>query len=267
MPKRWQIEPGSKVSLAKIDSSSVAHAPGGKQAVEALLPDAHELLAGYQDKLWAQSTSSLLVVLQAMDSGGKDGTIKHVFSGVNPQGTRVISFKVPTPAEAKHDFLWRIHAAVPAAGEIAIFNRSHYEDVLAPRVHHLVDGNIWRARYDAINDFEDVLARRGTTIVKIFLHVSKDEQRRRLQERIDTPDKRWKLSQADIEERSYWDEYQAAYEEAIERTTTHLAPWHVIPSDHKWYRNWAVSQVLIGTLAKIAPQYPEPPELATDTVR
>lgn len=231
------------------------------------MPFAEETLASYQGRLWAEARRSLLVVLQAMDAGGKDGTVKHVFRGVNPQGTRVTSFKVPTPAEQAHDFLWRVHAAVPAAGEIGIFNRSHYEDVLVSRVHHLVAEKVWRARYGQIKKFEALLTSNGTNVVKIFLHISKEEQRRRLQARIDDPEKRWKIAQADIDERSYWDDYQIAYEDAITHTSTRDAPWYVIPADHKWYRNWAVSQILIEALTKMDPQFPEPPHINTLKVR
>jgi PPK2 family polyphosphate:nucleotide phosphotransferase len=214
-------------------------------------------LGELQDRLWAENRRSLLVVLQAMDTGGKDSTIKHVFSGVNPQATRATAFKQPTPPELRHDFLWRVHLAVPAAGEIGIFNRSHYEDVLIARVHRLVPESVWRPRYELINDFEKTLHHSGTTIVKLFLHISKDEQERRLQKRLHRPDKRWKFSPADLEERSYWDDYHVAYEDALNRTSTAYAPWYVIPANHKWYRNWAVSRILIDTLRALDPRYPE----------
>ena len=266
MPHRWQVPPGVSFSLAEIDPSSIPHSPDGKQVVEEQLQAAHAELAAYQDRLWAEARRSLLVVLQAMDTGGKDGTIKHVFRGANPQGTRVTSFKAPTPVEAAHDFLWRVHAHVPQAGEIGIFNRSHYEDVLIARVHGTVPEHVWQARFAQIVNFEESLVRSGTTVVKIFLHISKEEQRRRLQRRIDTPTKRWKFAQSDLDERKRWDAYQSAYQDAISATSTDHARWHVIPADRKWYRNWAVSQILIGTLRKMDPTYPEPPEITTLTV-
>jgi PPK2 family polyphosphate:nucleotide phosphotransferase len=185
-----------------------------------------------------------------------------VFQGVNPQATRVTSFKQPTPLELRHDFIWRVHQAAPAAGEIGIFNRSHYEEVLAVRVHELVPERTWRARFDLINALEATLQHGGTTVVKLYLHISKDEQRRRLEERLQRPDKRWKFSPADVEERARWDDYRAAYEEAIHRTSTALAPWYVVPANHKWFRNWAVSRILIETLRSLDPKYPEPPDLA-----
>jgi PPK2 family polyphosphate:nucleotide phosphotransferase len=258
---RWVVHPGHRLDLGSVDPSSTPGAPGGRAATEAELPALVEKLRDLQDRLWGEGRRSLLVVLQAMDAGGKDGTIKHVFDGVNPQGTRVEAFKVPTPEELAHDFLWRVHAVTPAAGEITIFNRSHYEDVLVPRVHHTVDEHEWRRRYGEIRDFEALLTAAGTTIVKLFLHISRDEQRARLEERLHRPDKRWKLQTADFTERRYWDDYRRAYEDAISETSTGHAPWRVVPANHKWYRNWAVSTVLVETLRAMAPQYPEPAEL------
>ena len=206
----------------------------------------------------------MLVVLQGMDASGKDGTVKHVFSGVNPQGTRVAAFKEPTREELGHDFLWRVHRQTPIAGEIGIFNRSHYEDVLVARVHRLVPEKVWRTRYDTINDFERLLAHGGMTVVKIFLHISFDEQGRRLHERLERPDKRWKLQTSDFADRERWDDYQAAYTDALERTSTETSPWYVIPANRKWYRNWAVSHVLLRTLRTMDPRYPEPPPVDLD---
>jgi PPK2 family polyphosphate:nucleotide phosphotransferase len=202
-------------------------------------------------------------VLQAMDAGGKDGTIRHVFRGVNPQATRVTAFKQPTPTELAHDFLWRVHRATPAAGEIGIFNRSHYEDVLTVRVHGLVPEQVWRARYDAISAFEHELWTCGTTMVKVWLHISAKEQRRRLIERAERPDKRWKLQPSDLTERKYWDDYQVAADEMLVRTSTAWAPWYVIPADHKWYRNWVVSEILIATLEEMDPHYPPAVDLGS----
>jgi PPK2 family polyphosphate:nucleotide phosphotransferase len=211
--------------------------------------------------LWAEGERALLVVLQGMDTSGKDGTIRHVFCGVNPLGVRVTPFKAPSEEERKHDFLWRAHRAVPANGEMGLFNRSHYEDVLIVRVHAFVPEPVWRARYDAINDFERHLAEEGTTIVKFWLHISADEQRRRLQARLDDPAKRWKFNPDDLTERKLWPEYRAAAEEMLARTATPEAPWYVVPADHKWYRNWAVSRMLVDTLEEMNPQYPEPKDL------
>ena len=255
---RWRVKPGGTIDLADFDPSSTAGIPGKRAEAEAAAPALLQALADLQDRLWAEARRSLLVVLQAMDAGGKDGTIKHVFRGVNPQGTRVTSFKEPTQIELAHDFLWRIHAAVPRAGEIGIFNRSHYEDVLITRVHALVPERTWRARYDLINSFEALLAHGGTTVVKLFLHISNEEQRKRFDARLREPTKRWKFQPTDLTEREYWDEYQMAYAEAISKTSTAGAPWYVIPADHKWARNWMVSTILIDTLRRLDPQYPEP---------
>ena len=255
---RWQVKPGSTIDLADFDPGSTDGIPGGRAEAEAALPDLLTDLADLQDRLWAEAKRSLLVVLQAIDAGGKDGTIKHVFRGVNPQGTRVTSFKEPTQIELAHDFLWRVHQAVPRAGEIGIFNRSHYEDVLITRVHGLVPEKTWRARYDIINSFEALLAHGGTTVVKLFLHISRDEQRKRFDSRLNEPKKRWKFRPADLTEREYWDEYQKAFADAISKTSTHDAPRYVIPANHKWARNWIVSTVLIDALRKLDPQYPEP---------
>jgi PPK2 family polyphosphate:nucleotide phosphotransferase len=249
------------VSLEDLDPSATPGAPGDKSVTTATLPALNERLGALQDKLWAEERQSLLVVLQAMDTGGKDGTIKHVFGGLLPQATRVVTFKEPTPVELAHDFLWRVHSRAPRAGETVIFNRSHYEDVLIVRVHALVPTETWRKRFTLINDFEGILADGGTTIVKFFLHISRDEQRRRLQERLDDPTKRWKFRRADLAERALWPDYQAAYEDVLAKTSTKHAPWYVIPADHKWYRNWAVSTVLVRTLETMNPRYPDAHDL------
>ena len=260
MPERWRVRPGTRVELDGIDPASTAGAPGGKDQTLAALPALQVELAVLQDRLAAEHRQSLLVVLQALDAGGKDGTIRHVFSGVNPQGVRVASFKAPTGSELEHDFLWRVHRVTPAAGEIGIFNRSHYEDVLAARVRGLVPEEVWRPRYELINGFEALLHHGGTTVVKLFLHISRDEQRRRLEERLRDPDKRWKFRPEDLLDRARWDEYQLAYREALEKTSTAVGPWYVIPADHKWYRNWVVSRILVKTLERMDPQYPQPME-------
>jgi PPK2 family polyphosphate:nucleotide phosphotransferase len=257
---RFVVAPGEPFSLAGRDPRATPGAPGGKKETTATLDDLGDRLAGLQERLYAESSQSLLVVLQAMDAGGKDGTVKHVFAGANPQGVRVTSFKQPTPEELAHDFLWRIHAATPHHGYIGIFNRSHYEDVLIARVHELVEESVWRGRYRHINHFEALLRDAGTRVVKLFLHISREEQAERLQARLDDPEKRWKFQRGDLAERERWDDYMAAYEEAIARTSTEHAPWYVVPADRKWFRNWAVSRIVIETLEDMDPRYPEPAE-------
>jgi PPK2 family polyphosphate:nucleotide phosphotransferase len=255
---RWIVTPGTPFSLSDRDPRDKRGAPGDKAATRKVLEDMAGELAGLQDRLYAESAQTLLVVLQAMDAGGKDGTVKHVFTGVNPQGVRVTSFKQPTPEELAHDFLWRVHANVPRHGFIGIFNRSHYEDVLIARVHQLVPESVWRRRYRHINHFEELLRDAGVRVVKLCLHISPEEQRERLQARLEDPTKRWKFNAGDVGERERWDEYAAAYEEAIRRTSTEHAPWYVIPADRKWFRNWAVSRIVIETLQEMDPRYPEP---------
>jgi len=244
------------VTLSDIDPASTPGAPDGEKGTLKATEDLVERLSDLQQRLYAESSRALLVVLQAMDTGGKDGTIKHVFRAVNPLGVQVASFKAPTPVELDHDYLWRVHARTPAKGDIVIFNRSHYESVLVERVHKLVPGKTWKARYDQIVAFEDLLVAEGTTIVKFFFHISKDEQRRRLISRLDDPTKHWKFNVDDIAERRMWDEYQTAYEDAINKTSTKRAPWHVVPADKKWYRNYIVSKVLVETLEAMNPRYP-----------
>jgi PPK2 family polyphosphate:nucleotide phosphotransferase len=221
-----------------------------------------EKLAKLHTKLYAEHKYALLMVLQGMDAGGKDGTIKHVMSGVNPQGCQVTSFKQPSALEQAHDFLWRCHMAVPARGDIGIFNRSHYEDVLVVRVHNLVPEKVWSKRYEQIRDFEKMLYRNDVRIVKFFLHIGKDEQEKRFEERLQDPDKNWKSSPADFAERKFWDQYQAAYEEALQRCSRGDAPWYVIPSNVKWFRNLAVSQILVDTLEDLRLEYPKLPAKA-----
>ena len=257
----WRVTPGSSFDLAQVDPSSTAHAPADKDAMEPVLQTMGDQMFELHDRMWAEGRRSLLIVLQAMDTGGKDGTIRHVFRGVNPQGVRVAAFKEPSEEELHHDFLWRVHRAVPAAGELGIFNRSHYEDVLIVRVHEIVPEKQWRRRYSAIVDFEKHLVESGTTIVKFWLHISADEQRRRLQARLDDSAKRWKFKAGDLEERKRWADYQAAVEEMLQRTSTDHAPWFVVPADHKWYRNWVVSRVVLDTLEAMDPRYPEPADL------
>jgi PPK2 family polyphosphate:nucleotide phosphotransferase len=219
-----------------------------------------ERIVAQQRKLWAESRQSLLIVLQATDTGGKDSTIRRVFRGVNPQGVRVTSFGRPTEEELAHDFLWRVHKVTPAAGKIAIWNRSHYEDVLVVRVRGLVSESVWRPRYDHINAFEALLADSGTRILKFFLHISREEQKERLEKRLDRADKHWKWEDGDLADRGRWDDYQAAYAEALMRTSTEHAPWHVVPADRKWYRDLVVARTVADTLEDMAPQWPAPPD-------
>jgi len=257
---RWRVKPGGEVDLARVDPRATGGAPGDKDATKAASAKLRDELADLQNRLWAEDRRALLVVLQAMDAGGKDGTIRSVFAGVNPQGCSVTSFKVPSEEELDHDFLWRIHHAVPRRGEIGIFNRSHYEDVLVVRVHELVPEDAWKARYAVIRDFESGLAAAGTRIVKLFLHISRDEQAERFRERLADPAKRWKFRKGDLEERARWDDYQAAYRDALAKTSTDDAPWFVIPGDRNWYRDWAVLNVLVETLKDMDPRFPEPEE-------
>lgn len=257
-----RIDPDRKPDLVSIDPGSTPGLSGpGEQeraAAETLRAQNIAAMQALQYTLWAEQKQSLLVVLQGMDTSGKDGTIRHVFGPLNPQGVRTQGFKRPTPEELRHDFLWRVHAHVPAAGRIVVFNRSHYEDVLAVRVLKLIPEDRWRLRYDHINDFEQMLSESGTRIVKIMLHISKDEQKRRLQARLDDPAKRWKFERGDLETRKLWDDYRAAYEEAIERCNTEHAPWHVVPADRKWYRNWAISTIVRANLEAMDPRTPPP---------
>ncbi len=256
--ERFRVRPERTPRLARIDTRSTRGAPGDKAVVEAGYEATWSRLSEMQERLYAESGRSLLVVLQAIDAGGKDGTIGHVFRGLNPQGVRVTPFKAPTPQELAHDFLWRAHAAAPARGEIAVFNRSHYEDVLVVRVKDLVPESVWRARFEHIRAFEANLVDAGTTIVKVFLHISRDEQRERLQARLDDPAKHWKFNVADFEERARWPAYEAAFEDAIAQTSTADAPWYVVPADRKWYRNWAIGRILVETLERMDPRFPKP---------
>lgn len=255
----WLVEPGRPLDLASRSPKSTDGAPGGDKAgARAAADELRNRLAELQERLWAEGSQSLLVVLQAIDAGGKDGTIKKVFEGVNPQGCKVVSFKRPTEEELAHDFLWRVHQEAPAHGEIGIFNRSHYEDVLVVRVHGLVPEAVWRARYDQINDFEAILAAGGTRMVKLFLHISKEEQAERFRARLKNPSKHWKFNPDDLRERDRWDDYQEAFREAMQRTSTDVAPWYVVPADHKWFRNWVVLSILVETLEEMSPQFPAP---------
>lgn len=247
---------GDKVHLSQYDPRYIDGDWNKKLAAEKIKENT-TVSSELAYKLYAENHRSVLLVLQGMDTSGKDGTIRTVMSGVNPQSFQITSFKQPSSEELDHDFLWRIHKAVPRRGEIGIFNRSHYEDVLIVRVHKLISEEQWRGRYHIINEFEELLADGGMTFIKCFLHISKDEQRKRLQKRLDDPHKRWKFNKSDLAERLLWDEYQRAYEDAITRCNTKHAPWYIIPSDRKWYRNLVVSQILRETLEKLNPKFPE----------
>lgn len=251
------VPANTKVCLADYDPGYSAGYER-KKDTKAELNRNRERLQELQQVLWAEGKHSLLVVLQAMDAGGKDGTIRHVMGGVNPQGCQVTSFKVPTKEELDHDYLWRVHKATPRRGQIGIFNRSHYEDVLVVRVHDLVPEEVWQKRYDQINDFEEMLAANGTTILKFFLHISRQEQKERFEARLADPAKNWKFSLGDVEKRGLWDTYMRAYEDALSRCSTPWAPWYVVPADRKWYRNLVVSGVIMEALEKLGMSYPPP---------
>lgn len=249
------LAPGRKFRLHDFDAGY----RGGIKNKNNARKELDENIAGLADlgyRLYAEDRRSLLLVLQGMDTAGKDGTIRHVMRGFNPQSCRVTSFKQPGVEELAHDFLWRVSRAAPRKGFVGIFNRSHYEDVLVVRIHKLVPKSEWESRYERINLFEKLLRDGGTTIVKVFLHISKEEQRRRLQARLDDPNKRWKFSRADLKERGYWNDYQRVYEAALTRCNTEHAPWHVVPANRKWYRNLVVSRILRKTLEKMSPKYP-----------
>jgi PPK2 family polyphosphate:nucleotide phosphotransferase len=255
--KKFFVDPAGKLRLQKLDPAY----KGEHESPETAQQETEHFrkkLTHQQALLHAQQKHSVLVVLQALDAGGKDGTVNHVFSALNPQGATVIGFKQPTPLELSHDFLWRVHPHAPGRGEVAIFNRSHYEDVLVTRVHKLIDKATWTARYERIREFETGLTDNGTTILKFFLHISKEEQLARFAERLQDPERNWKISESDYTERVLWDDYIAAFEDAIIATSTHNAPWYVIPSNHKWFRNLAVSQIMADTMEALGMAFPEP---------
>ncbi|MDR3581265.1 MAG: polyphosphate kinase 2 family protein [Oryzomonas sp.] len=254
---RFMVKPGSAVRLDRVDAAfkdKHKDQASAQDEIERYTKRLREL----QYLLYAEGKRSLLIILQAMDAGGKDGTINHVLGNMNPQGARVYGFKVPSAEEAAHDFLWRIHQATPQRGQVAIFNRSHYEDVLVSRVHGFVPKKVWSKRYDLINDFEKNLVDNNTHILKFYLHISEDEQLRRFKQRLDDPARHWKISESDYEEREYWDDYTKAFQEALGRCSTGHAPWFVIPANHKWFRNLVVSQIVVETLESLKMEFPKP---------
>ena len=251
------VAPHTKIKLSHLNPGETHDFPDETSAVSKLIKY-RERLDELQELMLAECKHSLLVVLQSMDAGGKDGTIRHIFSGMSPQGCQVTSFKVPSSEELRHDFLWRIHKVTPPSGIIGIFNRSHYEDVLVVRVHKHIDKKETFRRFEEINAFERELAQNGTTILKFFLHISKDEQKKRLQERIDNPKKHWKISPSDVTERGLWHDYMQAYEDVFHHTSTKHAPWHIIPSNHKWFRNIAISKIIVHAMEELKMKYPKP---------
>ncbi len=264
--ERHRVVPGSAVDLAGWDPDDKSGFDGGKAEGRRHLEGLRERLEAAQELFWADGRHSLLVVLQAMDTGGKDGTIRKVFSGVNPQGVKVHGFGAPSELELARDYLWRVHARTPGDGEITVFNRSHYEDVLVVRVEGLVPEPVWRRRYDHIVAFEQMLVDEGTAILKFMLNISKDEQAARLQARVDDPSKHWKFNPSDLESRSRWDGYMAAYGEAITRTSTDAAPWYIVPANRKWYRDLVVATTIVEALEAMDLRYPEPADGIAGTV-
>ena len=256
--KPYLLKPGQKVDLADFDPKDTNGFEGGKEKAHKDLVNLTQDLDTLQELLYAEHKHKVLVVLQAMDTGGKDGTIRRVFEGVNPQGVKVASFKAPSPIELDHDYLWRIHPNMPGKGEMVIFNRSHYEDVLVVRVHQLVPPDEWKQRYEQINAFEKMLSEEGTTILKFFLHISPEEQTQRLLDRLKDDTKQWKFNPGDLSERKLWKEYMQAYEDLLNRTTTDHAPWFIVPADRKWYRDWVVATEIIRALKNLKMTYPKP---------
>ena len=264
----YRVAPGKRFRIASCDPADAGGLDISKKKANAMLAAGVEKLSDLQTRLYAQDRWSLLLVFQAMDAAGKDSTIKHVMSGINPQGCQVVAYKAPSSQELDHDFLWRCARDLPERGRIGIFNRSHYEEVLVVRVHSkilagqhlppaLVGKDIWKQRYESINDFERHLAVNGTRILKFFLNVSKEEQRKRFLERLDVPEKNWKFSLGDVLERGFWNDYMRAYEDAISATSTEWAPWYAVPADHKWFTRLVVAQVVVDTLEKLGLEYPK----------
>lgn len=256
--KRYRVEPGSRVKLGNWDPNDRSEFPGNRRKADNHLNELHNAMAEYQELLYAEHRHRILVILQAMDTGGKDSTIKKAFGPLNPQGTRVVSFKEPSKEELDRDYLWRAHLQVPRKGEIVLFNRSYYEDVLVVRVHNLAPKPVWSRRFQQINEFERMLREEGTTILKFYLHIDLNEQKKRLEERIQDPKKHWKFNPGDLQERKLWPEYMKAYEEAISKTSTKWAPWYIIPANRKWYRNILIGRILNGAMRRLKMAYPEP---------
>src|SRR5262245_30631689 len=257
------VKPATKVSLKHYDPDDTGpydpSSEGKAQAQEKLDKLLRELV-NLQNLLYAENRRAVLIVLQGMDAAGKDGTVRKVMSGLNPLGVDVVPFKVPNEEEADHDFLWRVHKAVPRFGDMGIFNRSHYEDVVVVRVHGLVPRKVWKKRYEQINQFEKMLVENNLVVLKFFLHISKDEQKKRLEARLRDPTRYWKFSTKDVAERRYWDDYQEAYEDALTKCSTRWAPWHIVPANHKWYRNLVVAQTVVEAMRDLDMHYPEPAE-------
>lgn len=263
---RYRVEVGQRINLSALNpDESEQHE--SKHDVAKELDKQRKRIEDLQARLYAENQRSLLIILQATDTGGKDGTIRHVFEGVNPQGCRVWSFKQPSTEEMEHDFLWRYHRRTPERGMITIFNRSQYEDVLVVRVDNLAPEGVWRQRYAMINDFERMLTLNGTTIIKFFLHISKDEQKRRLESRLEDPDKRWKFNSGDLKERLRWDAYQEAFQDAINNCSTAYAPWYVVPANKKWYRNLVVARCIADTLEAMNPRFPKGEDVVPEEIK
>jgi PPK2 family polyphosphate:nucleotide phosphotransferase len=253
---RYRVRVGQKVKLAEWAANDKEAFSGTKEEAKTELAELAQKLAELQDILYAQHKHKILVVLQAMDTGGKDGVIRSVFGKIDPQGVRVANFKVPTSIELDHDYLWRVHQQVPGKGELVIFNRSHYEDLLVVRVHELAPEKVWKKRFQQINAFERMLVDEGTTVVKFYLHIDKEEQRLRLLERIDVPEKQWKFSSGDLKERGFWKDYMQAYEDVLSKTSTREAPWYIIPANRNWYRNWLIASILVKVLKDLKMEFP-----------
>ncbi len=260
----YRVPVKGKIKLKDYDPNDSRLFDGNKKDSKEALLKLNTELAALQEQLYAEGKHRLLIVLQAMDTGGKDGVIRAVFEGVNPQGVKVASFKVPTPVELSHDYLWRVHQQTPGKGEMVIFNRSHYEDVLVVRVHQLVPEEVWSRRYQHIREFERLLADEGTTILKFYLHIDLQEQAQRFLARVEDPTKQWKFNPGDLDERERWEEYMKAYEDMLNQTSTDWAPWYIIPANKKWYRNWLISKIVIKTLKDLDMRYPAAPENIED---
>ncbi len=255
--ERYWVKPGAEVDLVKIDGGEKVLFKGvGKEEIQRQFDELQDELQELQKRLYAQNKHRILVVMQAMDTGGKDGCIKHVFSRIDPQGIHVRSFKKPSEEELSYDFLWRVHSKVPHRGQLVIFNRSHYEDIIAVRVKKIFPDEVWKRRQRHVVEFERMLAEEGTTIVKIFLHISKEEQKNRLEARLADPIKHWKINPDDLVDRARWDDFMRAYEDVMQKTSTEFAPWYVVPADRKWYRNLCVARIMLDTLKKLNMEYP-----------